>query len=164
MGGAAAAGLPRPRILSLFFSILAISFAPPAASQPQDQVVFNVESTYDVQEEQPVDTAVVNLEAYYIIASPLQLRADGIFELDSSHPDSQFFTIDFAPSQDGTRTVGRIRNSVVMDRDVEGAQTVFSLTVTYSAPNSSLSAQNTVSGCLYCHIALCRSFACICLV
>ena len=144
--GWAGAALKRPPVFSRFFFVLAaISLAPPALSQTQDQVVFNVEPTYHVEEEQPAGTAVVQLEAYYLLASPLQVRADGVFELDESHPDSQLFTMEFAPSQDGSRTLGTVRNVVVMDRDVEGAQTVFSLSVTYSAPNSSLTAQNTVS-------------------
>ena len=142
MGVAAAA---RHRCRIVFLSVfLAVSCAPRVLSQTQDQVVFNAESSYAVQEEQPAGTAVISLEAYYVLASPLQLRADGVFALDPAQPEAELFTIESALSQDGSRTLGTIRNSVVMDRDVEGAQTVFSLAVSYSAPNSSLSAQNTV--------------------
>ena len=130
---------------SLIFLLLALSAAPPLALAQEDQVVFNVEATYTIHEEQPAGSAVVSLEAYYVLASPLQILADGIFSLDPSEPDSQLFSVDFAPSQDGSRTVGTLRNSVVMDRDAEGAQTVFSLSVTYSTPDGSLSTRNTVS-------------------
>ena len=166
MGGAAATELRHPRVFSLFFFLLVVSFTPPALSQTQDEVIFNVESTYHMEEEQPAGTAVVQLEAYYVLTSPFQLGADGVFELDQSQSDSEFFTIDFAPSPDGSRTLGMIRNAAVMDRDVEGAQTAFSLTVTYSTPDSYLSAQNTVSQRLSCNAIMCVShranpFSCI---
>ena len=128
----------------IFFVFLLLSSTPSALGQLEDAIVFNVDSTYIVQEEQPAGSAAVMLQAYYILASPLQSRADGEFALDQTQPDSQLFYIESAVSEDGSRTVGTLRNSVVMDRDAEGAQTVFSVDVIYSTPDGSLSQRNTV--------------------
>ena len=54
--------------------------------------------------------------------------------------------MDSATSQDGSTTEGMLRNAVLLDRDAEGVQTVFTLAVTYSTPDDSLNnTTNTVS-------------------
>lgn len=111
----------------------------------QDQIVFNTESTAYVLEEQPVGTVAAVLEAFYLLYSPFQLGTDGFFTLNTSQPDAQFFTIDSAPNEAGSATLGMLRTAAVLDRDGEGAQTTFALTVTYSTPDGYLSSQRSVS-------------------
>lgn len=111
----------------------------------QDQIVFNAESTAYVLEEQPVGTVAAVLEAFYLLYSPFQLGTDGIFTLNTSQPDAQFFTIESAPNEAGSTTLGMLRTAAVLDRDAEGAQTTFALTVTYSTPDGYLSSQRSVS-------------------
>lgn len=131
--------------LTITVLVLVVSHIVPCILAQEDQIVFNAESTDYVLEEQPVGTAAVVLEAYYITYSPFLLGADGIFTLDTSQPDSQFFTIESAPNEENSFTLGTLRTAAVLDRDAEGAQTVFTLTVTYSTPDESLSSQETVS-------------------
>lgn len=111
----------------------------------EDEIVFNAESTAYVLEEQPVGTVAAVLEAFYLFYSPFQLGIDGFFSLNTSQPDAQFFTIESAPNGQGSATMGTLRTAAVLDRDAEGAQTMFALTVTYSTPDSYLSSQRTVS-------------------
>ena len=110
-----------------------------------DQVVFNAPSTFYLLEEQPAGTAAAVLEAYYIVFSPYALGTDGNFSLDASQADSQYFSIESAPNELGSFTLGTLRTTAVLDRDAEGAQTVFTLAVTYSTPDGSLSSQQSVS-------------------
>ena len=124
--------------------LLPILFLLPANAQV-DEIIFNAESTDYVLEEQPVGTAAVVLEAYYVLYSPFQLGADGIFALDESQPDAAYFTIESAPNADNSLTLGTLRNAAVLDRDGEDAQTVFSLIVTYSTPDGSLTTEHSVS-------------------
>ena len=150
MGVARFACAPRPcRALYLFVIASSLLFVPNFA-QFSDQIVFNSDPTYHVPEEQPVGTAIVILEAYYVLATPFQLRADGVFSLGQLQNDSQFFTIESALSEDGSQTEGTIRNTVLLDRDGENAQTVFTLSVTYSTPDGSLNTTNIVSMVVTC--------------
>ena len=147
VAGAAAAGLQHARAPSSFLWLLTASsliLPGPILAQP-DQVVFNAESTFYLLEEQPTGTAAAVLEAYYLVFSPYTLGTDGVFSLDVSQADSQFFSIESAPNGLGSFTLGTLRTAAVLDRDAEGAQTVFTLTVTYSTPDGTLSSQRHVS-------------------
>ena len=145
MGVAGAVQLARAPTQVVFLLVVSSLFVTPLLAQFEDEIIFNVDSTYFVLEEQPEGTAAVVLEAYYTLSSPFQLRIDGIFTLEQSQTDAQYFTIESAANADGSLTLGTLRNAVVLDRDADGVETVFSLSVTYSTPDGSLSTQNTVS-------------------
>ena len=147
-GAARLARAPSSRSAANLFLLLAIGFMMmvPISLAQQFQVIFNpAQSTYFLLEEQPVGTAVVVLDAYYLVFPSFQIRVDGVFALDASQPDSQYFTIDSAPRADNSATLGTLRTAAVLDRDAAGAQTTFTLVVSYSIPDGSLSSQHMVS-------------------
>ena len=146
-GAARLARAPSSRSAANLFLLLAIGFMTvPISLAQQFQVIFNpAQSTYYLLEEQPVGTAVVVLDAYYLVFPSFQIGVDGVFALDASQPDSQYFTIDSAPRTDNSATLGTLRTAAVLDRDAAGAQTAFTLVVSYSIPDGSLSSQHMVS-------------------
>ena len=101
------------------------------------------QTTFDLMEEQPVGTAAAILDAYYL--SPFfEVMVDGVFSLDDSQADSRNFTVESVPSAENGVTFGIVRTASVFDRDADGAQTLFTLTVSYSTPDGSLSSDAEV--------------------
>lgn len=138
-------GVAPARAPGSFFLLLVIALVLRDVAAQEDQIVFNAESTAYVLEEQPVGTAATVLEAFYLLYSPYQLGTDGVFTLNTSQPDAQFFTIESATNEAGSATLGMLRTAAVLDRDAEDAQTTFVLTVAYSTPDGYLSSQRSVS-------------------
>ena len=154
-------GLPIPLARLLMAALFLVTVAALLAGKAHSQGLVGVQfqqSTYErnFDEELPVGSELLRIPAVYQDAS-FNLFTDGVFSLrgenlalgDEDGGDSKYFEIISGGVESGAH-IGVLRTKAVLDRDLPGAQTVFTFYVVYSVTSPAVaSGEALVAANLY---------------